>query len=226
MDASRLNPPASGSIPFRPVVREHWQQAIAAGLTTGDPAASGLEPVLKDATGGYFLCWPAAPVRSCIVYLGSEGQQFVAARTERELVSMLPFGGGLHDAMSHWSHALTDQGTPKPLPTERPSEPWSDAMVAALQAARVTLETDPGARIEAVNRAVLVAWRALCARNFKPVIVVRATRDYRPSERFTVGDRISHPTLGEGVVEADVIGKVTVAFASGKKTLVHGKSPS
>jgi cell wall assembly regulator SMI1 len=50
-------------------------------------------------------------------------------------------------------------------------------------------------------------------------------RAYRASERFAVGDRLSHPTFGEGVVQAVAAAdKITVRFGGGPRVLVHGKS--
>lgn len=57
--------------------------------------------------------------------------------------------------------------------------------------------------------------------------LTRPTRNYRASERFEIGDRIEHPTFGQGVVEATPEpGKMTVFFAVGRKVLVHAKGDS
>ena len=49
-------------------------------------------------------------------------------------------------------------------------------------------------------------------------------RTYRPAEKFTVGERVEHPTFGQGVVEATPEpGKMTVFFAVGRKVLVHAR---
>ena len=43
---------------------------------------------------------------------------------------------------------------------------------------------------------------------------------------FQIGERIQHPTFGEGVVEARPDpGKMTVFFKSGRKVLVQAKEP-
>ncbi len=52
----------------------------------------------------------------------------------------------------------------------------------------------------------------------------RPPRPYRPSECYTRGDRVVHPSFGEGVVQA-ISGpkKVLVLFAGGEKTLVQAR---
>ena len=47
------------------------------------------------------------------------------------------------------------------------------------------------------------------------------------SEKYAPADRISHPTLGLGVVQGVVgSGKVTVLFEDRKVVLVHGRPPA
>lgn len=54
--------------------------------------------------------------------------------------------------------------------------------------------------------------------------LTRPTRTYHPTERFEIGDRVEHPTFGQGVVEATPEpGKMTVFFPVGRKVLVHAK---
>ena len=48
-------------------------------------------------------------------------------------------------------------------------------------------------------------------------------RPYRASEKFAIGERVEHPTFGQGVVEALELGKMTVFFKSGRKVLVQAK---
>ncbi|MBK9034604.1 MAG: hypothetical protein IPL61_25605 [Myxococcales bacterium] len=48
-------------------------------------------------------------------------------------------------------------------------------------------------------------------------------RAYAASERFAIGERVEHPTFGQGVVEALELGKMTVFFAVGRKVLACGK---
>jgi hypothetical protein len=51
-----------------------------------------------------------------------------------------------------------------------------------------------------------------------------AARDYSPRVRFAVGDRLRHPTFGDGVVrELLADRKIAVAFGDGPRTLVHGR---
>ena len=52
----------------------------------------------------------------------------------------------------------------------------------------------------------------------------RPTRRYAPAEKFEVGDRMEHPSFGQGIVElAAEPGKVTVFFPSGRRLLVHDR---
>jgi hypothetical protein len=52
----------------------------------------------------------------------------------------------------------------------------------------------------------------------------RPSRRYLASDSYAQGDRMVHPSFGEGVVQA-ITGptKVQVLFASGEKTLVHAR---
>jgi hypothetical protein len=54
--------------------------------------------------------------------------------------------------------------------------------------------------------------------------LTREARTYKVSERYEVGDRVEHPSFGQGVVETtSEPGKMTVFFAVGRKVLVHAK---
>jgi hypothetical protein len=60
----------------------------------------------------------------------------------------------------------------------------------------------------------------------KPAVAAdlsRAVRTYRASEQVEVGDRIEHPSFGQGVVETAEPGKITVFFATGRRVLVQAK---
>jgi hypothetical protein len=60
----------------------------------------------------------------------------------------------------------------------------------------------------------------------KPAVAAdlsRPVKPYRASEKFAVGDRVEHPSFGQGVVEISEPGKVTVFFASGRRVLVQSK---
>jgi hypothetical protein len=49
-------------------------------------------------------------------------------------------------------------------------------------------------------------------------------QDYSPKTLFAVGDLVTHPKFGEGVVNAVLgDGKVQIDFADGPRTLVHGR---
>ncbi|MBA3542405.1 MAG: hypothetical protein H0T79_22505 [Deltaproteobacteria bacterium] len=61
----------------------------------------------------------------------------------------------------------------------------------------------------------------------KPAVAAdlsKSVKTYRASESFTVGDRVDHPSFGQGVVEVSEPGKVTVFFATGRRVLVQAKS--
>lgn len=61
----------------------------------------------------------------------------------------------------------------------------------------------------------------------KPAVTAdlsKPSQPYRASERFEVGDRIDHPSFGQGVVELSEPGKITVFFGSGRRVLVHAKA--
>ena len=57
-----------------------------------------------------------------------------------------------------------------------------------------------------------------------PADLSRPTRPYRASELFEVGERIEHPTFGQGVIELSEPGKITVFFPSGRRVLVQAKA--
>ncbi len=52
----------------------------------------------------------------------------------------------------------------------------------------------------------------------------KPVRPFRTTETFAVGERVAHPTLGEGVVQA-VTGptKIEVLFGDERKVLVHNR---
>jgi hypothetical protein len=61
----------------------------------------------------------------------------------------------------------------------------------------------------------------------KPAVaadLTRPARPYRASERFEVGERIDHPSFGQGVVELSEAAKITVFFGSGRRVLVQAKA--
>ncbi len=60
----------------------------------------------------------------------------------------------------------------------------------------------------------------------KPAVAAdlsRSVKTYRASEKFEVGDRVDHPSFGQGVVEVSEPGKVTLFFATGRRVLVQSK---
>jgi hypothetical protein len=61
----------------------------------------------------------------------------------------------------------------------------------------------------------------------KPAVAAdlsRPARPYRASETFEVGQRIDHPSFGQGVIEIAEPGKITVFFATGRRVLVQAKA--
>ena len=55
----------------------------------------------------------------------------------------------------------------------------------------------------------------------------RPSRPFNPRDSYRVGDRLVHPTFGEGVVqETRGATKVTVLFEAGMKLLVQGRGRS
>jgi hypothetical protein len=61
----------------------------------------------------------------------------------------------------------------------------------------------------------------------KPAVAAdlsKPSRPYRASEQFEVGERIEHPSFGQGVIEVAEPGKVTVFFPSGRRVLVQAKT--
>ena len=60
----------------------------------------------------------------------------------------------------------------------------------------------------------------------KPAVAAdlsKPARPYRASERFEVGERVDHPSFGQGIVELVDDGKITVFFATGRRVLVCAK---
>ncbi len=71
-----------------------------------------------------------------------------------------------------------------------------------------------------------LAPKAPVERFAKPAVAADLTkpvRTYRASEKFEVGERVDHPSFGQGVVEAAEPGKVTVFFGTGRRVLVQSK---
>ncbi len=60
----------------------------------------------------------------------------------------------------------------------------------------------------------------------KPAVAAdlsKPARTYRASEKFDVGERVDHPSFGQGVIELSEPGKVTVFFATGRRVLIQSK---
>jgi hypothetical protein len=56
--------------------------------------------------------------------------------------------------------------------------------------------------------------------------LTRPSRPYRASESYEIGDRVEHPSFGQGVIEVSEPGKITVFFASGRRVLAQAKAPA
>jgi hypothetical protein len=60
----------------------------------------------------------------------------------------------------------------------------------------------------------------------KPLVAAdlsKPARQYAASLKYEVGERVEHPTFGQGVVEASEPGKVTLFFAAGRRVLAQSK---
>ena len=60
----------------------------------------------------------------------------------------------------------------------------------------------------------------------KPAVaadLARPPRTYRAADHFDVGDRVEHPSFGQGVVELSEPGKITVFFGAGRRVLAQAK---
>jgi hypothetical protein len=69
--------------------------------------------------------------------------------------------------------------------------------------------------------------RATVSERFeKPAVAAdlsKPSTPYRASATYAVGDRVDHPSFGQGIIELSEPGKVTVFFGSGRRVLVQGK---
>ena len=75
-------------------------------------------------------------------------------------------------------------------------------------------------------RAAAASTKAPVERFEKPAVAADLTkpvRTYRASEKFEVGERVEHPSFGQGVIETAEPGKITVFFGSGRRVLVQAK---
>ena len=55
----------------------------------------------------------------------------------------------------------------------------------------------------------------------------RPVKNYAANEPFQVGDRLSHPTFGEGVVQKLIFpNKMEIIFRNDIKTLIHAGKPT
>lgn len=56
--------------------------------------------------------------------------------------------------------------------------------------------------------------------------LTKPARRYSAAERFEIGERVEHPSFGQGIVEQSEPGKVTVFFGSGRRVLAQAKDES
>jgi hypothetical protein len=55
----------------------------------------------------------------------------------------------------------------------------------------------------------------------------KAVRQYAANEHFLIGDRIAHPTFGEGIIQKHIFpNKMEVLFRMDLKTLIHAPKPN
>lgn len=52
----------------------------------------------------------------------------------------------------------------------------------------------------------------------------KPARTYKASEGYEVGERVDHPTFGQGIIEVSEPGKITTFFATGRRVLVQSKT--
>ena len=60
----------------------------------------------------------------------------------------------------------------------------------------------------------------------KPAVAAdlqKPVKPYRASEKYEVGERVDHPSFGQGVIEIAESGKITVFFATGRRVLACAK---
>jgi hypothetical protein len=60
----------------------------------------------------------------------------------------------------------------------------------------------------------------------KPAVTAdlsKPVRSYAASLKYEVGERVEHPSFGQGVIEVAEPGKITVFFATGRRVLVQSK---
>jgi len=60
----------------------------------------------------------------------------------------------------------------------------------------------------------------------KPAVAAdlsKPVRQYAASLKYEVGERVEHPTFGQGVIEAAEPGKITVFFGVGRRVLAQSK---
>lgn len=70
------------------------------------------------------------------------------------------------------------------------------------------------------------AERAPVERFDKPLVaadLAKPVRQYAASLKYEIGERVEHPTFGQGVVELSEPGKVTLFFAQGRRVLAQSK---
>lgn len=196
-----------------------------------------LAPLGMDASGGYFAEWAPRSGEKPIIYFGSEGQTYVAARDLRELLGQLPYclgdGWGIQDAMKYWFNELTalDDELEK-LPTAPATDDQKEAdrrMVSVLDNNEIPIVDDLLGTIEAANRKYL--WVLVDAvdsmvsgyPSFKlwwdAWNEVKGTpRTFSPKERYEVGECIRYPSKQPG---ADGLGRgVVIAHPAPNRVLI------
>jgi hypothetical protein len=176
--AYRRDPAALQLADLTLTVMANYRQHIDAGMTDGDPDDAGLVPLVNH-DNGFYLRWSTGSMNA-VVFLGSEGQSQIAARSEEEFVSLVVYGHLIDDAMKYWRRRLTppyevfSQLEPTNADLElcrsatRPRDAWKPHVIAVASAAGISVEPDPFACVGAANKALLEDFVALARRRFKP----------------------------------------------------------
>jgi len=209
------------------------------GETARDKIALGLDLLTTDGSGGTYAIWKAGRASHPVVYIGSEGQFWVAAMDVQDFLQAIAVGGPqVNRCMKLCFNTLTnpeptaaDEALLAPIRAECEAlEPQPDN-VAALAKGGVSPVANVLARIESANRKALwpfldfvdKATFGVPARHmwFDSRTGKAALRNYTATEHYEVGDAISHSKFGPGVVVHALQGRMTVTFGMVNRTLAR-----
>jgi hypothetical protein len=148
------------------------------------PRKVPLEPIFKDRSGGVFLRWNVKH-GTPIVYLGTAGERYIAAESDRTVASLLCYGSGLHDCMAYWFHRLIEPSDAPPwnkepaaFAAERGLSPagveaaaaapdglharYLPTLLSAMKSLKIPVDPAPLGRVELASREFLASWIAAC----------------------------------------------------------------